>query len=276
MFATGLIMLCFKNTRRKGAYLTIASIVSITASFLALSGKLYNEIRLFDIFTNLVFFCIAIIMSTVGLILLCVKENRHKGTFLIIVSIFSTILAVLPKIFIFGFLDALLTIAAFLFFVFTANVIIMFAFGVKMVCSKSTRRKGSFLIIATIFISCIYIGLSLSAENGLSYLALMLLIDAVVYGMIMFVTGIIMLFIEDEKEQGWTLIITGMFLLLTSFVCIQYINSAILEEENNYVLDHIEEFDSPQNALNYSENPSSSNADKNTQEPVKQKSETDN
>ena len=49
-----------------------------------------------------------------------------------------------------------------------------------------------------------------------------------------------------------------------------------MEEENNYVLDHIEEFDSPQNALNYSENPSSSNADKNTQEPVKQKSETDN
>lgn len=257
MFSIGSILLCFKNTRRKGAYLTIASIVGIIASILATSDNLDNKIYLVNTIPNFVFSTIAMMMSIVGLIMLFFKDTQHKCALFIIASMFCSIIGTSPQ-------------------VFTANVIIMFAFGVKMVCSKSTRRKGSFLIIATIFISCIYIGLFLSAENGLSYLALMLLIDAVVYGMITFVAGIIMLFIEDEKEQGWTLIITGMFLLLTSFIYIQYINSTILEEENNYVLDHIEEFDSPQNALNYSENPSSSNADKNMQAPVKPKSEADN
>ena len=250
-------MLCFKNTRRKGAYLTIASIVGIIASILATSDNLDNKIYLVNTIPNFVFSKIAMMMSIVGLIMLFFKNTQHKCALFIIASMFSSIIGTSPR-------------------VYTADVIIMFAVGVKMICSESTRRKENFLIIAAIFISCICIGLFSFVQNDLSELALMLLIDAVVYGMIMFVAGIIVLFIEDEKEQGWTLIITGIFLLLTSFVCIQYINSAILEEENNYVLDHIEEFDSPQNALNYSENPSSSNADKNMQEPVKPKSEADN
>ena len=250
-------MLCFKNTRRKGAYLTIASIVGIIASILATSDNLDNKIYLVNTIPNFVFSKIAMMMSIVGLIMLFFKNTQHKCALFIIASMFSSIIGTSPR-------------------VYTADVIIMFAVGVKMICSESTRRKENFLIIAAIFISCICIGLFSFVQNDLSELALMLLIDAVVYGMIMFVAGIIVLFIEDEKEQGWTLIITGIFLLLTSFVCIQYINSAILEEENNYVLDHIEEFDSPQNALNYSENPSSSNADKNMQAPVKPKSEADN
>lgn len=250
-------MLCFKNTRRKGAYLTIASVVGIIASLLAPSDNLDNKIYLVNTFPSFVFSKIAMMMSIVGLIMLFFKNTQHKCALFIIASMFISIIGTSPR-------------------VYTADVIIMFAVGVKMICSESTRRKENFLIIAAIFISCICIGLFSFVQNDLSELALMLLIDAVIYGVIMFVAGIIILFFKDVKEQGWTLMIIGMSLLLTSFVYIQYVNSTILEEENNYVLGHIEEFDSPQNALNYSENPSSSNADKNMQEPVKPKSEADN
>ena len=250
-------MLCFKNTRRKGAYLTIASVVGIIASILALSDNLDNKIYLVNIFPNFVFSKIAMMMSIVGLIMLFFKDTRNKCALFIIASMFCSIIGTSPQ-------------------VYTADIIIMFAVGVKMICSESTRRKENFLIIAAIFIFCICIGLFSFVQTDLRDLALVLIIDAVIYGVIMFVAGIIILFFKDVKEQGWTLMIIGMSLLLTSFVYIQYVNSTILEEENNYVLDHIEEFDSPQNALNYSENPSSSNADKNMQEPVKPKSEANN